>query len=113
MNEIFESSVRTSGDFAGVFEFDGDVGYFYLYDTGAKDGSRIVTSVRVISGAPDFSKKDVAIEWDQEQRFVGLMIKRRLWAAFDCNEKLGAGEGYVIEGIPSIPLWMAEKFDQS
>ncbi|WP_286203065.1 hypothetical protein [Rhizobium lusitanum] len=33
MDQLFESAVRSSGDLAGVFEFDGDVGYFYLCAT--------------------------------------------------------------------------------
>ncbi len=31
--EIFDSCVREKGDLAGVFEYDGEAGYFYLYET--------------------------------------------------------------------------------
>jgi len=31
-NDRFESSVRSYGDLAGVFEYDGKEGYFFLFD---------------------------------------------------------------------------------
>jgi hypothetical protein len=36
MNEILKNTTRSAGDLAGVFEFDGDTSYFYLYNTSSE-----------------------------------------------------------------------------
>jgi hypothetical protein len=40
--EIFVSSVRSTGDLAGVFEYDGETGYFYLYRAKGASGKKIM-----------------------------------------------------------------------
>ncbi len=40
--ELFESETSADGRMAGVFEFDGDTGYFYLYDTAISTGHKVV-----------------------------------------------------------------------
>jgi hypothetical protein len=39
-NEMFESASRANGDLAGVFEYDGETGYFYLYETKETRGKK-------------------------------------------------------------------------
>ena len=57
-DEMFDSVLRSAGDFAGVFEFDGDVGYFYLYDTTQPEKHKILGAIRMFSGeAPDFKEE--------------------------------------------------------
>ena len=53
MEEIFESSVRSAGDLAGVFEFDGDTSYFYLYRVDASEGNKVLDAIKVSVGEPD------------------------------------------------------------
>jgi hypothetical protein len=82
-DEIFESSTRDAGDIAGVFEYDGEAGYFYLYDFSKDKGKQIVGSMHVVSGTADFSAPDISISWNNSQNSVGLYMCDRLWAAFD------------------------------
>jgi hypothetical protein len=82
-SELFESCVRTKGDLAGVFEFDGDAGYFYLYDVSGAAGSRVLDSIRVLAASPDFTESEVGVRWDVAEVVVGLFIRDELRAAFD------------------------------
>jgi len=59
VEEIFKSATRSAGDFSGVFEFDGDTSYFYLYRLHAE--RRIVDAIHVCSGAPDFEESEIEI----------------------------------------------------
>lgn len=98
-DEIFDSSVRSAGDLAGVFEYDGETGYFYLYQTEGGKDHKVLGSIRVLSGEPDFGDVDIAIRWDPANRRVGLFIRGVLWAAFDdCRERYG---GNYRPGVPS------------
>ena len=38
--DIFDSSIRRAGNLAGVFEYDGENAYFYLYDETREDDQR-------------------------------------------------------------------------
>lgn len=100
--EMFDSSVRVTGDLAGVFEYDGETGYFYLYETAGGEGHRVLSSTHVLSGEPDFSETDVAIRWDSENRRVGLFIKNVLWAVFD-EDRTKYGGIYKPGGTPQLP----------
>ena len=103
-DEMFDSVLRSAGDFAGVFEFDGDVGYFYLYDTTQPEKNKILGAIRMFSGeAPDFKEDEVAICWDRTETKVGLRIKGDLWAAFDADSKIGYGGNYRAGGKAEIP----------
>jgi hypothetical protein len=42
-NEMFVDAVRSLHYLAAVFEFDGDTGYFYLFDPRAPAGTGIMT----------------------------------------------------------------------
>jgi hypothetical protein len=45
--DIFDSSVRSDGDLAGVFEYDGQTGYFYLYEVGGNAYNKVVGAYAV------------------------------------------------------------------
>lgn len=102
-DEMFDSVLRSTGDFAGVFEFDGDVGYFYLYGTTQPERYKILGAIRIFSGVPDFKEDEVAICWDRTETKVGLRIKGSLWAAFDADAKIGYGGNYRVGGKAEIP----------
>lgn len=110
MTEMFESTSRTCGDMAGVFEFDGETGYFYLYDTRAADDAKILGAIRLLSGTPDFSEAEVSIKWDPEERYVGLFIRKGLWAAFDCASGEKFGGDYRPNAVPDISTDVIESF---
>lgn len=102
-DEIFDSTLRSVGDFAGVFEFDGDVAYFYLYDTTKAAKEKVLGAIRVLTGTPDFEKDDIAICWDESEDRVGLLIRGRLWAAFDVATRAAYGGNYNAAGRAEIP----------
>lgn len=103
-DEMFESILRSAGDFAGVFEFDGDAAYFYLYDITQPEKHKILGAVRIFSGrALGFKEDEVAISWDTTETKVGLQIKGNLWAAFDADARIGYGGNYRAGGRAEIP----------
>lgn len=79
---IFKNVLRENGDLAGVFEFYGKTGYFYLCDLKVKNENKVVTGIRLFSGENTFSfnDEDIAIQWDKAQEKVGLFIRGYLWA---------------------------------
>src|SRR5262245_58932657 len=109
-NEIFESCVRTAGDLAGAFEYDGDVGYFYLYETVATEGQKVLASIHVLSGDPAFTEADISVRWDSLQHRVGLFLKGVLWAAFDGRTRAKYGGNYMPNAGSTIPLDVAAGF---
>jgi hypothetical protein len=112
MEDIFESNVRTSGDLAGVFEFDGEVSYFYLMQITNAEGQKIIGAIRVCAGQPDFAEPDVLISWGQEEANVGLIIRGQLWAAFDSKGTKYGGD-YRRGGVAKIPSVIADSFGLS
>ncbi|WP_222875952.1 DUF2251 domain-containing protein [Terrihabitans soli] len=92
------SSALPSGAGA-VFEYDGETGYFYLFDMHQPDGSQIVAHIHIVSAEPGFGQDDLEIVWSAEDRYVGLTIKGALYAAFDTTtqERFGGTEaGFEI-----------------
>lgn len=109
-NEIFKSSSRTTEDLAGVVEYDGETGYFYLYETKGDGGKKIVGAIHLLSGTPDFDEEDVTVRWDASETKVGLFIGDRLWAAFDGESRTKYGGNYRANAQPPIPPEIAEAF---
>ena len=103
MDEIFESAVRSACDLAGVFEYDGETSYFYLYAIAEIADHRVLDSIHVFSGEPDFIQADISIRWDSMEQKVGLFVKGLLWAVFDCRVSSKFGGGYSVGGKPTLP----------
>jgi len=101
--KIFDSALRSAGDMAGVFEYDGETGYFYLYDTRADQGHKVIDSIHVLSGRPDFTEADVTVRWDVSDGKVGLFICNALWAVFDSSHGTKYGGNYKAGKRPSLP----------
>jgi hypothetical protein len=80
---IFTSKVRSAGDLAGVFEYDGETGYFYLYDQRRERGQMVFDAIQVVSSVADFQEPDVQVVWDATETRVALVIRHRVWALFD------------------------------
>jgi hypothetical protein len=107
--DIFESSVRSKQDLAGVFECDGETCYFYLYDQTRGQGNMVVAAIQITNEPPDFTQKDIAVEWDRSETKVGLLIRGKLWAAFD--EAVEAYGGHYDQGTePNIPVQIKTAF---
>ena len=109
--DLFESATSSTGDMAGVFEFDDDTGYFYLYDTGEAQGQKILGAIQVLVGSPDFQQDDIAIRWNASDSMVGLFVRDQLWAAFDVKNGAKYGGNYSASGSPEIPKEISRKFN--
>lgn len=109
-DEIFEGCVRSAGDRAGVFEYDGETSSFYLYDETRDADGRIVDSIHVCSGQPDFSGSSVSIRWDAAEERVGLFIRGVVWAVFDVQRGTKYAGDYARRSAPSLPPEVAAAF---
>lgn len=109
--ELFVSALRSQGDRAGVFEYDGETGYFYLYDVHGNKGNRIIAAIPLLSGTIDFGERDVLIRWDGEENLVGLFVRKKLWAVF--NLSTGATYGGMCQSGAEneIPRAVKTKFE--
>lgn len=110
-NEMFDSAIRSAGDMAGVFEYDGETGYFYLYETEGGKGQKIISSIQVLTGSPDFGESDITVCWDLNEVIVGLFIYKTLWAAFDARSCAKYGGNYHFNGQADIPLKISGAFE--
>jgi hypothetical protein len=110
--EIYESAARIAGDLAGVFEFDGDTSYFYLYKTSGSPGQKVLGTIHIVSGIPDFKAKDIAILWNRNETAVGLFIRLKLWAVFDSKTGMKHGGNYDAQGQPNIASEISSTFNK-
>ena len=101
--EMFDSAVRSAGDKAGVFEYDGETGYFYLYDTRNEETRKVVDAIPVMNREPDCAETDLAVRWDSAERMVGLFIRGALWAVFDDKTGTKYGGHYHAHSRPEVP----------
>jgi len=108
--DILKDATRSKGDCAGVFEYDGDVGYFYLYETPPDRDSKVTGAIHVLTGASDFDESDVEIRWNADETVVGLLIRQRLWAAFDSTSERAHGGDYRPNVDPILPVTIASCF---
>ena|SRR6266516_3924928 len=109
--DMFDSCTRSAGDRTGVFEYDGETGYFYLYDTKGEDKRKVIAAIRVLSDVPDFEESDVAIRWDATDTKVGLFIRGQLWAAFDSHSGTKYGGDYRRGVPPQVPTEIGGSFE--
>ncbi len=107
---MFDSSVRSAGDLAGVFECDGGTCYFYLYDVSGSPNQKIVDAIRILSGRPHFNESGVAVAWDANEGKVGLFIRGQLWALLDQWTGKNYGGGYQPGHLPEIPAEASRGF---
>lgn len=111
--EIFDSCVRSGGDLAGVFEYDGETGYFYLYEVRGNADNRVVDAIRIVVGTSDFVEADICVRWNANEDSVGLYIRGTLWAIFDTIRNQKHGGDYRPGGQSSLPPDIATGFDAS
>ena len=101
-DETFDSAVRIRGDLAGVFEYDGAAGYFYLYQTEGDKDRKILGAIRIFVGDPDLQQTDINVRWNNVESIVGLFIEGQLWAAFDGDSGAKYGGDYRKDASPQI-----------
>ena len=102
MNDLFISETSPSTNLAGVFEYDGSVGYFYLFRIADDATSKILDAIRVVNGTPDFDENEVSIRWSSDGARVALFIREIPWALFDSSQRKKFGADYVTGGASPI-----------
>jgi hypothetical protein len=107
---MLDSAVRSAGDLAGVFEYDGETSYFYLYEAGGAQGHKVSGAIRVLVGDPGFDETDVSVRWDASETNVGLFICGELYAAFDGDSRAGYGGEYRSDTPMQIPWHVRSSF---
>nr|ABU51089.1 unknown [uncultured bacterium Bio2] len=104
MVDIFLDKIDNTGNFAGVFEANEEVGYFYLYKIKNQPTQRIVGALQVLIGPPDFTTEEADIQWFENGSKVGFFIRKELWAYFDLKSGQGNSGSY-----PKAPLsWSSQ-----
>lgn len=109
-DEMFDSSARSKGDLAGVFEYDGEVGYFYLYACGNDAGQKVAGAIRIFSGEAEFKQAVIAVRWDGSEKRVGLSICGQICAVFDADTRVKYGGNYSRGLQPDIPPEVLKAF---
>ncbi len=111
IDEMFDSLARSKGDLAGIFEYDGEAGYFYLYECRGNAGKKVVGAIRIVSGTADFKQTELAVRWDGVERRVGLFICGQLCAVFDTDSGAKYGGNYRKGVQANIPSEMLTAFE--
>ena len=109
-DEIFESAVNASGHHAGVFEYDGETSYFYLYALSEPEAKKVAGAIRVTNAPLDFTAADTAILWEKTGHKVGLFIRGNLWAVFDTQTLAKYGGNYRLDGQSQVPDHIVSEF---
>jgi len=109
-NDIFESSIRTSGDLAAIFECDRDGGYFYLFDLTKAKGQEARAVIEVSERGVALEASDVSVCWNASGEIAGLRIRGELWAAFDQHGRAYGGS-FGRQNVPRIPPEVIGRFN--
>jgi hypothetical protein len=103
MADIWVQGINAFNTYAGIFEADDDVGWFYLYKifnpADVNEKLKVIDAVQVCRGTPDFSDKDCMVQWNDAGTHVSLFIKGSAYAYFDLVEGRGVPGRY-----PDRPL---------
>jgi hypothetical protein len=109
--EIFDSCVRSGGDLAGVFEYDGEVGYFYLYDVTGKPDKKVLNAIHIVTGALNLDEADFCIRWNADEHMVALYICGSIWAIFDTLREQKYGGNYRDGAASTVPPGVTQQFN--
>ena len=85
VEEYFESAVRLAGDYAGVFECDGETSYFYLFRVDANAGQKIVRALYVELNASQLLNQQIKVVWSENQSTVFLKLGDEVVAALSSD----------------------------
>jgi hypothetical protein len=100
--ETVLSSVSLAADYGGVFEDDGDTGYFYAVDHPSQSEGRILGAVHIYNVASVADRavpSRVTILWSQDGVKCALLISDYPHAVFD----FAARRGYCRTNFPNSP----------
>ncbi len=63
--------------------YDGEEGYFFLFDLTKEKGKQCSGAISLNSASADLRVADISIKWNRSEEVVGLYVGGDLWAAFD------------------------------
>jgi hypothetical protein len=109
-SDVFKQLTRSTGDLAGIFEFEDDVGYFYLYSVEGKEGQKVLDQIFICDADSNLSEEDFSVRWSLDEQVVGLFIRGVLWACFDTSAKRKFGCSYSPGGQPNVPAEFSVAF---
>lgn len=102
-NDIFITSTRTKGDYAGVFEYDGETSYFYLYSLGNPDGKKIVGAIGLSYEITMDSEPNLSVRWNKQETKVGVFLRDNLLGLFNLDLHPEISENFRGVTLPDIP----------
>ncbi|HEX6285643.1 MAG TPA: DUF2251 domain-containing protein [Pyrinomonadaceae bacterium] len=85
----------------GVFEDDGDTGYFYLYDVG---GETILGDLQIYNDAKalKFDEHDVEVVWSSDEQKCGVRILNGMRGIIDVKGNMKVNS--KLESRDSVPI---------
>ncbi len=101
MKEIFLENVRSHEDIAGVYEFDGTSGYFYLHKL---EPSKVIAALEIHRSEP--TAEDLALKWDVPERLISLWEKGERKAVYDCETGAIFGGRQPITEAMQAMIWV-------
>jgi hypothetical protein len=87
-DDIFLHRIHSAGRYAGVFEADDRVSWFYFWDLNRR-GQKILGAVQVYGGPLNFTADDVEVRWYDDETKIGVFIRGELGAYFDLVARWG------------------------
>ena len=109
--ETFYASDSPSASFSGVFEDDGQTGYFYAYDRAAPDDARILDACHIYDAADVVDRdrpSEVEVIWTRDGMKAALLINDYAHAVID----FGARRAWCRSNFPPpTGQWRADVRD--
>ena len=106
--KAFYASDSPSSSFSGVFEDDGDTGYFYAYDRAAPEDERILDACHIydVARVTDRNRRsDVEVVWTDDGLKAALLINDYAHAVVDFRVR----QAYCRSNFPPpTGPWRAE-----
>ena len=84
--ETFYASDSPTSSFSGVFEDNGETGYFYAYDRAAPEDARILDSCHIYDAADVVDRdrrSEVTVLWSRDGLKAALLINHYAHAVID------------------------------
>lgn len=94
----FIERIRFAGDLAGVFEYDEETAYFYLYEV----GGRVLDALQICTNCPSILDQDVDVRWDKLGHKVALFVNGAFCAMFVVSTREKFGGDWCNDRTPPL-----------